>query len=355
MELNGCFLETIANGVEWFNAKIGVSEAILTPQGHCTCGYTEVFDENQAPCYLKSGSRTESHKIDSLFDRKSPENLNDRKVYCTSLDYHLAVHTEAALLERTPAFAIDYLYKLEIPDDFSSDRLSELGSDLEYSNLSETSLCRLVGGPVTILLCSGLIHRMDTLRQVAAAYDYQPYSNPPPIPNLNELHPPSEDDFDALNNDIPLRTYQFTFFKPVLEFQLMDHPKFTSTKNYLFKKRKNLTNTSNNLCLNYPKVTLECECIDAKLVNPMYPKRLVFTTCQLPTAPTKMFNSCYKVASGKIVGLGSRLIFGNNKHTTVLMPSNVKVDFKNILFPKFWINPDIIHEEISVEIGKPFL
>lgn len=78
------------------------------------------------------GSCTESHKAESLFDPKSPENTNDKKMYCTSLDYHLNTHTEAALLERTPAFALDYLYKLEIPDDYSSDRISELGSDLEY-------------------------------------------------------------------------------------------------------------------------------------------------------------------------------------------------------------------------------
>lgn len=100
------------------------------------------------------------------------------------------------------------------------------------------ALCRLVGGPITIRLCSGLIHRMDTLRQVASTYDYPPYSEPPIIPNLSDLHPPSEDDFDALNNDIPLRTYQFTFFKPVLEFQLMDHHKFNASQNVLFKKRK---------------------------------------------------------------------------------------------------------------------
>lgn len=40
--------------------------------------------------------------------------------------------TEALLLERTPAVAIDYLYVIDLPEDCSSDRLSELGSDLEY-------------------------------------------------------------------------------------------------------------------------------------------------------------------------------------------------------------------------------
>lgn len=100
------------------------------------------------------------------------------------------------------------------------------------------AVCRLVGGPFVIRICSGLIHRMDTLSQIAATYDYPPYSEPPIIPNLNELHPPSTEDYDALTNDIPLRTYQLTLFKPVIEFQLMDHLKFNATKNLLFKKRK---------------------------------------------------------------------------------------------------------------------
>lgn len=39
---------------------------------------------------------------------------------------------EALLLEKSPAIAVDYLYILELPDDFNSERLSELGSDLEY-------------------------------------------------------------------------------------------------------------------------------------------------------------------------------------------------------------------------------
>jgi hypothetical protein len=43
-----------------------------------------------------------------------------------------SLFSEALLLEKSPAIAVDYLYMLELPDDFNSERLSELGSDLEY-------------------------------------------------------------------------------------------------------------------------------------------------------------------------------------------------------------------------------
>lgn len=266
------------------------------------------------------------------------------------MEYHLGILTEAALLERTPAFAIDYLYKIDLPDDFSSDKISELGSDLEYSNLAELALCRFVGGPFVLRLCSGLVHRFDTLRQIGAMYEYAPYCETPAIPELSELRTPSEDDYDALNTNIPTRTYQFTFFKPVVEFQLMDHGRFKASKTYLFKKRKNLPNAQSNYILNYPKFTIECECIDGKFVGPMYPKRLVFTTCQLPTAPSQMFNACYQVVNAKVIGLGSRLIFGSNKQTTIIMPSNGSLNLKNIIFPKFWINPDICHTECCIDV-----
>lgn len=63
---------------------------------------------------------------------EAAENKGQRRNYNVSWDYHLSTITEAVLLERTPAFALDYIYQLELPDDMTSERLSELGSDLEY-------------------------------------------------------------------------------------------------------------------------------------------------------------------------------------------------------------------------------
>ena len=40
--------------------------------------------------------------------------------------------TEANLLSRTGAVAMDYFYLMELPTDFSSEKLSEISSDLEF-------------------------------------------------------------------------------------------------------------------------------------------------------------------------------------------------------------------------------
>lgn len=184
------------------------------------------------------GASSSAHKADSLFDAEAPENKGKKRNYNINWDFHLFTVTETTLLERTPAFALDYAYALDISDDMASDRLSELGSDLEYSNLSESSLMRLAVGPLRLGLCSGFFHRMNSLLVAASAFDYPPYSVPKPDPLLSEIGPPSAEDFDALNECIPTKTMQITFLAPIVEFQLMDHPYFSPMKGNLYRKIK---------------------------------------------------------------------------------------------------------------------
>nr|CAD7571020.1 unnamed protein product [Timema californicum] len=98
----------------------------------------------------------------------------------TAEDGEIEVRISAQLLEKSPAIAVDFLYMLEVPEDYASERLSELGSDLEYSNLSEKSLCRIVMGQTILNVSSGLFHRVQMLRHAAKLYDYSPYSVPKP-------------------------------------------------------------------------------------------------------------------------------------------------------------------------------
>lgn len=93
-------------------------------------------------------------------------------------------------------------------------------------------------GPFHSLLCSGFFHRLSSLRAAASTYDYSPYSSIKLVPSLEELLPPSEDDFEALNEDIPIKMIQITILAPVIEIQLMDHPLFEATPTHYFKKRK---------------------------------------------------------------------------------------------------------------------
>jgi hypothetical protein len=43
------------------------------------------------------------------------------------------------------------------------------------SNFQERRIIRYLAGDLTIRLCSGILHRINTIRQAAAKYDYDPY------------------------------------------------------------------------------------------------------------------------------------------------------------------------------------
>lgn len=179
LQLQGIYSETIIYGLKWFNACGGISEAILLPKGSCSCSHQEVNDGDSVH-YLKIGniyfitsvfnskyifrvypyiigyhftqhlsvfilyatektdnnirlgSLTNGYKCDSLFDADAVENKGEKRRYNTSWDYHMTVFSESVLLERTPAFAYDYLYQMEFPSDASSDILSDIGSDFEF-------------------------------------------------------------------------------------------------------------------------------------------------------------------------------------------------------------------------------
>lgn len=43
------------------------------------------------------------------------------------------------------------------------------------SNFQEHRIIRYLSGNLTIRLCAGIFHRIDTIKQAAAKYDYNPY------------------------------------------------------------------------------------------------------------------------------------------------------------------------------------
>lgn len=104
--------------------------------------------------------------------------------------------------------------------------------------MNEKHLLRIVVGPTKINICSGLFHRISSLQAAAATYDYQPYTKSDPPRLLQDLQPPSEDDFEALNERITMKVIQITAIAPVIELELMDHHYFKATKDNYFKPRK---------------------------------------------------------------------------------------------------------------------
>ncbi len=193
LDCAGIFQEIMVKGMGAVNVSAGISELRLSPLGRCPCGVEDIFRQqgggggDQETPYLTSGSISgrKSYLRGSLFELSPSGNGEDgvesdlpierKQSYKVEWDEHLEAASEEKMLLRTPAFAMDYLYFLEIPPDYSSEQLSEAGFDLEYSDLSERALCRFVFGPALVKVSSGLIHRLSMTAHAASFYDYIPY------------------------------------------------------------------------------------------------------------------------------------------------------------------------------------
>lgn len=95
----------------------------------------------------------------------------------------------------------------------------------------------------------------------AINYEYVPYYVPAPDPDYQDLLPPSEEDFDALSEFIPLASIKVTFFAPVIEFETADHPHFVPKKGKLYRKHKV------KLCLLLTIFILKCGIVTQSTVS----------------------------------------------------------------------------------------
>lgn len=124
---------------------------------------------------------------DSLFDKEAVENKGKKRDYKQGVDHHLTIFSgtvvadnhnnnhnnnnikiiiiiiihdvhnilyevikcsvisDEKLLERCPAFVMDYVYYVELPDDVTPERLLELGSNFEYRCLKNSITLHIYG------------------------------------------------------------------------------------------------------------------------------------------------------------------------------------------------------------------
>ncbi|KAJ1522739.1 hypothetical protein ONE63_001898 [Megalurothrips usitatus] len=350
LSLRGCLVDYTCHDNLWVNSQLGISSVQLEPVGLCSCGISEPVLDKQVH-YFESGLYQENYLSDSLFSSTAAENCGEKRRYNFSWDIHQNIFSESSLLEKTPALAIDYLYTAELTEKCSPERFHELNGDLEYSDLPEHALCRTVMGPFVLRVDSGLLHRFDKVRQAAALYDYQPYSSPPPEDRRDLLPAVTTEEYESLEENIPLRTYQYTLFQPKVELYVADHP------NVLCSNIRKIS-VGQQECpvrLKGPCLSFECQCMDTRFISPMYPRRLVRSACLLPTLPQHMFHACHSHTIGRVLGLTSHLSASpESKHQTFSV-NNLLYKRKELFFPHLWDGNDLLLEECSIEADAAVL
>ncbi|XP_071652871.1 intermembrane lipid transfer protein VPS13B isoform X2 [Temnothorax longispinosus] len=342
LRLNGVVIDSLIQGIAMTTFQVGVACIQLYPRGTCSCGHLEVADGVQPPLYVTAGNLNTDHLKDSLFDKDAAENKGKKRDYKQGIDHHLTTISVEKLLERCPAIVMDYVYYVELPEDLTPEKLLEFGSNFEYSNFQERRVIRYVTGDLTVRLCSGVFHRIDTIKQAAAKYDYNPYLVLKPDPLIDELPPVTLEEYEALKENVSMTETKFVLKRASLQLQLGDHCVIGVPR-----QRKIIETRIAPLSLaltDDPFVSIECDEATATTVQPMYPFRLVACASKLTDLSPEMFIQCHAITDIQVIGVKSQLHLTKTCDTSIVMPYSVEASSKVLLYPQYWRDIDIIQK-----------
>lgn len=317
LQFSGCTGSSIGVGRRWSTFQGAVQRIQMLPLETCVCG------KSQSVQYFIKSEDNMDLANPTPQDSTADEKVDQLRLYNTNWEDYFLFRSDDELRGRSEAIVVDICYSLEVPDD-NSTRLSEVGSDLELSGLKERHLMRVFCKKLKMNLGASATHVLETLRCYANQYNYPPYLELRPIPNANQLTPPSSDDYEALMAEVPLRRYELQMSTTTIDFDFTDHKLEANQKR-----------------------TLSCELGLTRIsyLTPFYPNRLVFTTCQLPQAPMKLFEACYQRLN---VCLSSVAVtFGGIAVGEIPYLEGYS---REIIHPHLWTDPNVLIKDVEVSI-----
>uniref|UniRef100_A0A182WW13 Chorein N-terminal domain-containing protein n=1 Tax=Anopheles quadriannulatus TaxID=34691 RepID=A0A182WW13_ANOQN len=334
--------EMIACGLRWFNVTLGISRVQVQSLEDCPCGHRdgtvrEIFESiEQVP---QPGEST-THLESSFFS----DSTGGNRKYNGNWNYHLSSFSQERLLQQFPAIAIDIIHEVQLPDDR---RTSEFGSDLEFSNLVEKYMIRVFVGRFRAKISADTIHRFETLASYKDFYEYPPYYEDKPMPTLAQLPPPSAEDYDALMHEIPLRQIHITLQSPTIELHSFDHGQQESL---LLRKHSSGKMQPTTGSQPRPALTVQLNRVECNILAPLYPNRLVYTTCQLPEPPAKLFDACYQSISGNLERIQVKLHHSRWTDATVATAVSMNYQQRMLIHPSLWPNAELNKTEHNVTV-----
>lgn len=344
-DFGGVYCETISNGVQWSNIIGGIATINISNFGDCPCGNkltkVEIFQNKFTP------KDTTTHIKDSFVDVTCQKEERDYK-FSWNVHYHDI--TENFLLNRTPALAFDILHQVDIPEEMS---VSEIGSELEFSNLSEKYLAKFYLGSFEAFYGPDILHRVEQLKIYIESYDYQPYYEPKPIPTFSQLPPASTEDYEALISEVPMRNINIVLNNSKLTLCLWDHTKKKSSSIHSGGSKKQVS-------VPFPQLSIQMRRLESDITMPMYPNRLIYTTCQLPDRTETLFEKCYTKIDSKIEEFFISIKYDDFEQI-ILNRATIMLNNRMILLPGLWkhkhdinkIQHDVKIENLHIELSAP--
>lgn len=322
LQFHGCRGTSIGVGKRWSTFQGSINHIDMVPFENCVCGQSQTVEY-----FIRTSGVREFDGKNDISNESVEENAQQ---YNTSWEDYFVVRPDNELQSQSEAMIIDICYCLEVPDD-NSTRISEVGSDLELSGLRERHKLRVFCNNLQFKYGSSASHIADKLKEYTAQYSYPPYLEEKPIPTYNQLSPPSSEDYESLMAEVPLRRYVLEMRGTIIEYDIADH----STDE---KQTNRLRGTNPSLIVGACRM---------EYVTPFYPNRLVFTTCQLPQPPMKLFNMCYQRLDATLSDMNVKL-----GDTIMSRIPSVEGYSREIIYPSLWIDSNVLIKDQDVHVPQ---
>ncbi|XP_078143289.1 intermembrane lipid transfer protein VPS13B isoform X3 [Centroberyx gerrardi] len=320
LEQEGITIEVLMMGEPFFDCQIG----FVGCRALCLKGIMGVrdFEENMNrreedavffSCGESLSSKGMTYLTNSLFDYRSPENNGVRAEFILDATNHKETYTEIAGMQRFGAFYMDYLYTMENgsgkvcvgSQDFSVVNMEEAAPPVQ-----ETSIKRLVVGPLDVRLHSSAVHRILKMVTCAMDHEYEPYCKPQPEVVEESRGPATPEEISGLEEFIPTRLTCLTLLQVsvtvcMAEFNLLHTlmPVIMGHKAALGPVSVPVFQPVRPL----PALRFQVERVNVEHSVPMYAPELVSTVSSLSQPSDNLLHHCYAHCYLKVFGFQAGL------------------------------------------------
>uniref|UniRef100_A0A7N6B3G8 Vacuolar protein sorting 13 homolog B n=1 Tax=Anabas testudineus TaxID=64144 RepID=A0A7N6B3G8_ANATE len=306
LEQQGITIEVLMMGEPFFNCQIG----FVGCRALCLKSIMGVrdFEENMNRseedavffvCGDSLNSKGMTYLTNSLFDYRSPENNGVRAEFILDASNHKETYTEIAGMQRFGAFYMDYLYTMESssgkgPQDFSAPSMEEV-----VPTIQETSVKRLVVGPLDVRLHSSAVHRILKMVTCAMDHEYEPYlsdvlqdnSTPEVISSLEEFIPTRLTCLTLLQVSVTFSMAEFNLLHTLMPVIMGRKAAQGPVNTPVFQQVRPL-----------PSVQFQVERVNVEHSVPMYAPELVSAVSGLSQPSDNLLHHCYAHVYLKVFG-----------------------------------------------------
>ncbi|XP_061571778.1 intermembrane lipid transfer protein VPS13B-like isoform X1 [Cololabis saira] len=317
VEQEGITIEVLMMGEPFFDCQIG----FVGCRALCLKGIMGVrdFEENMNrreedavffSCGDNLGSKGMTYLTNSLFDYRSPENNGVRAEFILDAANHKEAYTEITGMQRFGAFYMDYLYTMENTSTKGIQDFSVLSMEEVVPLVQETSIKRLVVGPLHIRLHSSAVHRILKMIACAMDHEYVPYCKPQQeiIEERNGAATPEE--ISRLEEFIPTRLTCLTLLQvsvtvSMAEFNLLHTlmPVIMGQKAAAGPASVPVFQPMRPL----PSLQFLVERVNVEHSVPMYAPELVAAVSSISQPPDSLLHHCYAHLYLKVFGFQAGL------------------------------------------------